>query len=304
MDFVTILRELWDRRAAVCVAAVLAIVVGLVVAYHISVFPPKIATRQYQVGLGSTTLLLDTPDSQVVDLSPRSADSLNARAALIANLMATAPVKAAIAQRAGVSPNDLDATVSSTSGTMPQTAPSTQLAARATTATTGTTKKPSHTLTIRPDGNLPIVLVETQAPDARQAARLADAAVSALNSYLTSVASIQQVPAKRRLIVKQLGSAQAADVVRGPQPLMALLAAAVFFALACGAIIGVSAAAREWRRAGVSPVRQRTNSSRVNDSDTGRVNESDTGRVNESDTGRVNGSDTGRVKGSGSKFFT
>ena len=39
-------------------------------AYRISLAPPKLESRQYHVGVASARVLVDTPDSQVVDLNP------------------------------------------------------------------------------------------------------------------------------------------------------------------------------------------------------------------------------------------
>ena len=49
-------------------------------------------------------MLIDTPDSQVVDLEPKGADGLGTRANLLANLMASSPVRTIIARNAGVNP--------------------------------------------------------------------------------------------------------------------------------------------------------------------------------------------------------
>ena len=76
MEFVTILRELWRQRALVLAGAALAIALGLMTAYKVSLAPPKLESRQYRVGVASARMLIDTPDSQVVDLEPKGADGL------------------------------------------------------------------------------------------------------------------------------------------------------------------------------------------------------------------------------------
>src|ERR1700760_3279539 len=105
MDTVTILRELWSRRLLVLGVAALALVAGMLVLYQIS-FPPK--PRNYHVGVATTNILVDTPKSAVIDVSPvRGSDSLGPRANLLASLMAGGVVKQEIAQSAGLNPNDL-----------------------------------------------------------------------------------------------------------------------------------------------------------------------------------------------------
>ena len=116
---VTILRELWQRRIYVGVAAVVAILVGVMLAYRLSL-PPE--SRQYDVGMASAHILVDTPQSQVVDVSPRGSGSLGTRANLLANLMTEGEVKAAIARRAGLRPNELLAGVDAGTGLPPDLA--------------------------------------------------------------------------------------------------------------------------------------------------------------------------------------
>src|SRR5436305_382249 len=102
--YVSILRDLWRVRVAVCLFAVLAILVGAVMLYRPSL-PPQ--SRTYEVGTATAYILLDTPASQVVEVAPAGSETLGSRASLIANLMAQGDVKAAIARHAGVPPGGL-----------------------------------------------------------------------------------------------------------------------------------------------------------------------------------------------------
>ena len=109
MELVAMLRVLWRHRLLVVVAALIAVLVGLAVAYRIG-FPAKLESRRYDVGLGTVTALVDTPSSQIVDLGGKTgADigTLSARASLLANLMTSSPIKDEIASRAGVAPDKL-----------------------------------------------------------------------------------------------------------------------------------------------------------------------------------------------------
>src|SRR3954453_9015953 len=109
MELVGMLRVLWRHRLLVVVAALIAVLVGLGVAYRIG-FPAKLERRPYHVGLGTVTALFDTPSSQVVDLGGKTgADiaTLAARAQLLASLMTISPIKDEIASRAGVASDKL-----------------------------------------------------------------------------------------------------------------------------------------------------------------------------------------------------
>jgi hypothetical protein len=242
MESITILRELWRLRYLVILAGMLALAIALMTAYRVSLSPPKLESRQYHVGLASARILIDTPDSQVVDLNPKGADALSSRASLLANLMASSPVKAIIARDAGVPASQLVAVAPSATGATAPT-PLSQAASKSANVAD------VYLLTMQADETLPIIAIQAQAPDAEQAARLANAATSGLRDYLRSVAGAQNVPAARQVVISGLGAAQAADVVRGPRRLFAIIAFIFVFGLACFGLIMVSGIARGWRRA-------------------------------------------------------
>jgi hypothetical protein len=191
MEAITILRELWRLRYLVFLGAILALAIALMTAYRISLAPPKLESRQYNVGLASARVLVDTPDSQVVDLNPKGADALSSRASLLANLMASSPVKAIIARDAGVPASQLVAVAPSATGPSAPT-PLSKAASQSSSAAQ------TYILTLQADETLPIIAVSAQAPDADQAARLANAASTGLRDYLRSVAGAQNVPAAQR----------------------------------------------------------------------------------------------------------
>jgi hypothetical protein len=242
MESITILRELWRLRYLVILAGLLALAIALMTAYRVSLSPPKLESRQYHVGLASARILIDTPDSQVVDLNPKGADALSSRASLLANLMASSPVKAIIARDAGVPASRLVAVAPSATGATAPT-PLSQAASKSSNVAD------VYLLTMQADETLPIIAIQAQAPDAEQAARLANAATTGLRDYLRSVAGAQNVPAARQVVISGLGAAQAADVVRGPRRLFAIIAFIFVFGLACFGLIMVSGIARGWRRA-------------------------------------------------------
>lgn len=252
MPIATILFKLSRKRLLVAGAAFLGLLAGTVVAFRITL-PPKLESRQYQVGTATTRILIDTPSSQVIALDPTGIDTLAARANLVANLMVDGAVKTAIAQRAGVRPSQLVGTAQSAASQLPNPAPKPRgyvLTTRVTTDTGG--------------NQLPIVEIGTQAPDASGAARLADAAVAGLQDYLNLQAAHERVPGARRLQVTALGPAQAIEVVRGPRKLVAVGLGVFVFLLGCAAILVVPALRHDWRAAsegeGLHPARPETTS--------------------------------------------
>src|SRR4051794_22587130 len=178
MDPVTILRDLWRLRLLVLGVFVLSVLAGTLVLYTISP-PSKLESRKYEVGTATARILVDTPNSQVVEISPKGSDSLGVRANLLASLMVDGVVKDAIARRAGLPPEKLIA--------LSDAASSPTVAAR-----TPTRKDLVLTtsVVINSGGNgLPIIEIEAQAPDQQGAAKLASAAVEGLRDYLNSTAA-------------------------------------------------------------------------------------------------------------------
>jgi hypothetical protein len=235
MDLVKILRDLWRLRFVVVAVWLFALLAGTLVVYRVSP-PASLESRRYEVGVATTRVLIDTPSSQVVDVSPKGSDTLGVRANLIASLMVDGVFKDAIAARAGLRPDQLVG-ISRNDADQPESpSPPTR-------GNVLTTRLLSNV-----DGDqLPIVEIDTQAADATRAAALANAAVAGLREYLDGRAAVEQVPAARRLRVSGLGPAQASLVTRGPSRGLALVIVIVVFALGCALVLGGLALVRGWR---------------------------------------------------------
>jgi hypothetical protein len=238
MDTVTVLRDLWRIRVAVLCVWLLALLAGTAVLYKIS-FPPQLQTRKYDVGIATTSILIDTPSSQVVDVAPKGSDSLGVRANLIASLMVDGDVEALIARTAGLNPNDLVGIVTSAQAQGPVAKPKDPRAPVLTT----------RVLTDNDGLELPLIQIEAQAANAAAAAKLASAAVSGLRDYLDSKAAAQRIPDAQRLQVTGLGVMQARTAARGPKDIFALAAVLFVFGFGCASILGVKALVRAWRAA-------------------------------------------------------
>lgn len=233
MEIVIILRELWRRRVIVVLIALLALLAGFAVAFRL----PSLESRKHEVGIATAGVLVDTPNSQVIGVAPKGSDTLGVRAGLIANLMTEGVVKASIAERAGIPPDDLDGVSDSSVGA------ATEKPAASSKAYVLRTR-----VAITPGGDrLPIIEIEAEAPDAARAAKLADAAVVGLGNYLDSKATSEQVSEAERLRVSGLGPPQASDVVRGPKTVFAFAVVIFVFAAGCAVMLGALALIRGWR---------------------------------------------------------
>jgi hypothetical protein len=244
MGAVAILRQLWRRRLLVSVGVAFALIVGTVMVYRVNLgLPPTFESRQYDVGVASAELLVDSPSSQVVDLSggrvATDVNALSGRARLLANLMVTSPLKDQIARRAGINPRTFTASVPTLNGPAPPPSP----------LAPGKTSPWANSLTVSFNEELPIITAVSQAATPDSAARISTAAVAQLGTYLKSVAAIQRVPYANQLVISPLGRARSGLVQHGPSRIFALAAVILLVAVWCAGIVLLSRLARDWRQA-------------------------------------------------------
>ena len=236
MEAIVTLRRLWRQRRLVALVAFAAILVWLMLTYRVTL-PPE--SREHEVGVATAQILVDTPYSQVVNIASAGSETLVAQASLLAYLMTEGDVKAAIARRAGLRPKQVigvaEAAVTSQADV--------SNAKRGPEDSVLTTRL----VTESDSGSLPIIQIETEAPDTRRAVRLANAAVAGLRAYLDSKAAVEDVSERRRLRVTGIGAAQAAPVVRGPRSVITFGAAIVVFLIGCAIILLAPTIARAWR---------------------------------------------------------
>jgi hypothetical protein len=239
LEIVVILRQLWSCRLAVVCGIVLATLLMVVMTFRVSLgFPPKLERRQYSVGVASSEVLVDAKSSQVIDLgdgeAPTDVVALINRARLLANLMATSPMKDQIAQRAGIDERAFTAAGPSLGvdgadpGSLRSDDPQAQV------------------MTVYFDESLPIITINARAPEARTAARISSAAVTELQNHLATVETASKLPDARRLVVDPLGPARSATTQRGPRRLLALIAGLFVLGLWCAGTI-VLVRLRAWR---------------------------------------------------------
>lgn len=257
MEAVKILRLLWRVRLLVAVGFAFALLVGTLTVFEVSLqVPPSFESRQYEVGIASAEVLVDSPNSQVIDLGDResSADvsSLSARAQLLGDLVATSPLKDRIARRARIAPDLLIAI-------RPSAVPSVEPTPLETGAATGTSDPSANILSVRVHESLPIIGADAQAPDPATAARISDAAVAELRLYLENAAAADSVPDARKLVVEALGPARSSVVTRGPRRMFAVLGALVIFVIWCAGILVATALARGWRHEASAQVENESN---------------------------------------------
>lgn len=242
LELVKILRELWRRKALVVLVLGISLLTGFLLAFNPGL-PPK--SRQYQVSVSSSAILVDTRTSQVVAVGGRGPDlaTLASRANLLGNLMTNGPLKDAIAEKAGV-PSEKLVVVPPSNASM-LGIPPTPVEPR---ASRGVPDQEATILTLSTDETLPILRVLAQAPDLETARELSGGTIVALRGYLGSVAASQDIPAAHQLVVREFGAPLAGPETRGLPRRYALVATIVLVLLGCGAILGGAWLVRSWRQ--------------------------------------------------------
>jgi hypothetical protein len=243
LELVKILRELARRKALVAAVLAVALLAGFLLAFEPGL-PPQ--SRQYEVAIASSDILVDTRTSQVVAVGRRGPDlpTLAGRANLMGNLLTSGTLKEGIAKRAGVSAERLVV--------VPPADPSTPELPPVPVKPRGSLGIPpaeATILTLSTDEALPILHVEAQAPRLATARALSQATLAELRRYLGAVAATQGIPADNQLVVREFGAPVAGFALRGLPRRYALVATVFLALLGCGAILGWAWLVRNWRAA-------------------------------------------------------
>jgi hypothetical protein len=234
MEFISILRLLARHRLLVCISAAAAMLVGLLLAFEVSFWPPGIKSREAAATTTASALvLIGSPRNPAVDLDSQVAETLPLRAQLLAELLTTKAQHVRIAQTAGLRPQEL-AVLGPSSG--PPPLPMT-LAVRA--ADAARVPLEPFVLQLLANGQIPIITIKVTGFDGAAEERLTSAAAKSLQDIVANRRSIG-----RRLTAEQLGSVSVVTKPPKSRTLLGIAAAALVFLLLCGAIVVLPAVGR------------------------------------------------------------
>jgi len=233
------------HRVGVAFSALLAVLAAVWTINEISLFPPSMHSRALEMASASTEVVIDTPDSTLLDLrqDTYSFEALRNRAVLLGSVMASAPLSADIARRAQIPPGVLQVAAPRT----PEQ-PRTVVGAGAERRATDILKdNEQYRLSIQVNATVPILNIYSQTPDARSAARLANAAVATLQARLATLARSERTPDNVQIRLLQLGRAKGEVVNGGVAWTAALLTALLTFAFASATVIFLARMGAGWR---------------------------------------------------------
>ena len=230
MEVISILNTLWARKRWVALALVIALAVGIATAYRVSLSPPALQSKSFDVASATTQVLLDSPQGSLVGID-QDITRLAVRASIFATFMRSGSLTTKIAERAGIPPQMLTSDGPYTGpGDPNQGEPNAEKRAEQLVSEgmlyrlrfdSGRSEKP-----------LPLLTIFAQAPTVEEAERLADAGAAELKHYVDTQAEANDVPVEGRLVVQQIQRADGGIVTRSiTKKAVAITSVVVFLGL-------------------------------------------------------------------------
>jgi hypothetical protein len=245
MSLGLLLHKLWRRRAAVACSLVIAAVAALWSVDRISILPPGLTPRAVEFASAHATAIVDTPTSVALDLrqSAYNFESLENRAILLGDLVATPPVANYIARAAGVPPQKIQVSLPATPDQ-----PLPRVDVQHPRKTTDILRyNGQYRVSVEANPTAPTLDIYANAPKEEAAVRMANSAVAGLSAYIAAKQVVQGIPPQSRIHLRQAGGATGGIVDPGAQWQLAALAF-VFALVACyGAFVLAGRVRRGWR---------------------------------------------------------
>lgn len=239
---VTKTRRLW-ACAALCTA--LASLAAVWSVDKIGLVPPSLTPRTLEMATASTSMLVDTPIPSLVDQrrDTYSFNDLMQRAVLLGSVISHGPVHTEIARRAGIPDRSLRVEAPLT-----RQDPRIPLEPATEKRTSDILRSnDQYRLHIEVDPTVPVLDVYAQAPSARQAEELANAAFAASRTYVDELEASERTPGSVQLRLRQLGPAKGAVINRGVQWQIAGAVFVLAFGVTAALLIVVARIRRGWR---------------------------------------------------------
>ncbi len=247
------MRNLSRRRRMVAAAVLVGLVAALYSVDHISLFPPGLSPKDVSIATAHTSLVVDTPDSVVLDLrqDASSFTSLQNRAILLGNVIAGGPVLDYMAAQVHVPDTAIQVLAPATPD---------QPLPRVVVGHDRSVKDifryaNQYRVSVEASPTAPLLDIYTEAPTTTAAVALANGAVDGLKRYMSQLAVQTQITGKDQIRLTQLGRAEGAVTNPGANWQLAALAFLAGFWIAIGVLTVVGRLRRGWiAGAPVAPV--------------------------------------------------
>ncbi len=233
MELAEVLKVLWSRKPIVLAIVALAVLAGVAA---------KLSSRSAPKGAATVQILVDSPSSALANLV-QNTTPLTARAAVLAQVMASQAVLEEIGKASGI-PADRITAEGPYSGSgekldvvTPSEARGNQLLAQ----------NASYKLTYLAQENEPVITTSVQAPTAADAARLAAGVYPGVSAYIAGLQKTMNTPSAQRVTIRQLGPPQSGTVGAGSGSTVAAAAGLGVLLLGLLALVGIEGARRRAR---------------------------------------------------------
>jgi hypothetical protein len=197
LDVALILNELWRRRLWVGAGLVIAAIIALSLVFKL----PSLERKSTVTSASSTDVLVDTRSSALGSIAI-DVNDLATRAAVYARMIGTTAVKQRIARHADV-PVDRIAVLDMGTGTAPDLTRRSEASESGAGLSIGATTQEAQ----------PAVKLQALAPAPDTAKRLANASAGGLIDYVASIQEQRAIPARERVVLRQLGLPQTVVLV-------------------------------------------------------------------------------------------
>ncbi len=243
MDFALVIRRLLRHRLLLLLGVIVAAVAATFSIYKLD--GGKLKARSLQYSSASTQLLVDAPSSVLGNLT-QPFEPLTEHALVYANFMASPTVLNLIGEQAGI-PGDQIYAAGPVNANLPRVEQE-PTALKRNVEITGETMPYRLNFTSAP--NLPTIGIDAQAPTTAQAIALANGAVAALKTYVSTAEQAGHTKPKERVTIRQLGAANGAVVDSGIKKQLAVIVFVAVFAFWCVLLLAGERFREGWRASG------------------------------------------------------
>jgi hypothetical protein len=245
------LRELWNHRLGLLASVLIALFAAVWSVQKVSLSPLGLEPRSLETASASTRVLVDTPRSAVLDASVQGFDieSVTSRALMVGNMVNSAPVREAIAERVGIPSDRIEF-----SAPLTREWPRAIKQAGVERRTSDILKSPDqYRLNVRVNPTVPVIELSAQAPTATAAEELANGAVTGARDYLRSMGRRQSIRGSEQIRLEQLGRAKGGIINGGVSLQIAALSFTLALIASCAGVLFLARVRRGWKSGGGRP---------------------------------------------------
>jgi hypothetical protein len=244
MALVETIRQLWQRKLLVGLVLVIALAAAIFSSYKVSLSPFGLEKRALTVAAASSQILVDSPDSTLVEGAELGTfEALATRAKIYGQYLASLSARQEIAKLAGVPARSI-----ATSGPFSSATGQIAYSSQSSEERAGELLQEGATnrLVFTAQEGVPILTVDAQSATSETAIALAGASFATLKHYVSSLEADGK-PVRQGVTVRELGAPEGGTLGGSNNIMLMGLAFLVVFGLGCAAILMVPTFARRWR---------------------------------------------------------